>query len=213
MTWRIDNPEDAWFRRARGPTIELWQKEDICQVLPTSSFTSSCQAVLGTPCWSNKAPLPKNLLIILKDSTGSTSFTLPSVVFSHLLDRSRLSWPGTAFFSLLPSDATAKSLPRWRLALAQYAVRGFFSFSSPCFPVASSHLGRIPLRCVVATLPWVFYAEHNCTYTASEEFSFKGHGVTRFLCDVKFSCEPCAIPFFLLLPQQSVPHPPVLCPL
>ena len=27
MTWRIDNPEDAWFRRARGPTIELWQKE------------------------------------------------------------------------------------------------------------------------------------------------------------------------------------------
>ena len=49
----------------------------------------------------------------------------------------------------------------------------------PFSPAAPSHLGRIDLRCVVTMLPWALHAEHNRTQTAHEEFSLKGHCVTR----------------------------------
>ena len=82
----------------------------------------------------------------------------------------------------------------------------FLLFAPRCFPVASSHLGRISLRCVVITLPWVFYAEHNCTQTASEEFSFKGHCVTRFLGEVFFLSHNARFRFTFSGLKQSVPH-------
>ena len=50
--------------------------------------------------------------------------------------------PGTASFRVLPFDATGKSLPRCRLALAQEAVRGSFS-TSPFSPWHS----RISVPC------------------------------------------------------------------
>ena len=57
--------------------------------------------------------------------------------------------PGTASFTLLPFDATGKSSPRWRLALAQEAVRGKLTprpFFFPCGILACQFLCFCCLR-------------------------------------------------------------------
>ena len=63
------------------------------------------------------------------DSTVFISFSCAHGCFRDLfLDLSRLL--GHCALSLLSFDATRKSLPRWRLALAQEAARGTLSSSS-----------------------------------------------------------------------------------
>ena len=49
-TLKVDNPGDAWFRRARGPASRRLQKEDICQAFTIAAFTPSCQANIGSLC-------------------------------------------------------------------------------------------------------------------------------------------------------------------
>ena len=79
---------------------------------------------------------------VVEDSTVFMSFSpLHSVASSRPSPRSfPSSWPGSAPFTLLPSDATGKSLPRWMLALTREAVRGSFSMThfSPRHPHISA---------------------------------------------------------------------------
>ena len=78
-----------------GPATRMWQKEDICHALT------------------------------LRHSRRLTSFLLHLITLSWAPPPSfPSSRPGTASFTLLPFDATGKPLTRWRLALAQEAVRG-----------------------------------------------------------------------------------------
>ena len=109
-------------------TIKL-QKEGICQAFTITAFTSSYQAKLGSLC---SGPPEHHSLHGVEDCTVSTYFHLHVVTFGQLLlFFSRLFRPGTSSLTLLPHDATGKSLASWRLALTQEAVRGF------------SHLGSV----------------------------------------------------------------------
>ena len=101
------------------------QKEDICHALTTAALTSPCQANFGLLCFG---PSVHHLHIVEKRRC---------IFFLHMI---ALTWapplsfpssrPGTASFTLLPSDPGGKSLPRWRLALAQEAMSG----ASPTSP-------------------------------------------------------------------------------
>ena len=85
-------------------------------------------------CWSKLAPLPETS----QGSQYSTvfTFTLPFVAFSSPTSwEIPPSWPGTAPFSLLSSNATKIPSLRWRLALERKDVRSsFFLLRLPWHP-------------------------------------------------------------------------------
>ena len=141
-----------------------WQNGNICNALTTEAVTSFCQTHDGAMCsrlpWHHRLQPPHvhdhlNKACSPQKRSGEQYCFLPPfpctwVAFSRPSSRYiPSSWPGTAPFTLLPSDATGKSLLRWRLALAQEAVRGtFFTFpSSPWLPRISTvciFVARVP---------------------------------------------------------------------
>ena len=89
----------------------------------------------------------------------------------------------------------------------------FLLFTSPFYSVASSHLGRFSSRCVVTTLPWAFYAVHNSTQTAYEDFSLKGHCAARSLCELQIFLRTLRYSVLPFLASIVCFTPSVLCPL
>ena len=129
-TLKVDNPGDAWFRRARGPATRRLQKVDICQAFTIAAFTSSCQAslCLGPPRHCCRQP-PHDvenctfyvLLLALGSILANFSSFIPVFLAWHCV-----------FHAPTSFDATGKSLLQWRLALAQEAMRG--TSLRPFFP-------------------------------------------------------------------------------
>ena len=107
-----------------------WQNQDIHHALTTEDFTSPCQCTSEHCALAHLGTICLLLHIVWKSDTTFTS----TCTRWHFRD---LPLPSSRLF-----DATEKSSPRWRLALAQEAVCvEYFLYVSPfCFPVAFSIL-------------------------------------------------------------------------
>ena len=124
ITFTVDVPCYAWFRRARGPRnqkvaergyLPIVHRCGIHVVLPTEPWITVAWVHLGTiACnlhiaWTTALFL--HILLELGSSLASFSSIIPVFLASHC-----------AFHASPSFDAAGKSLPRWRLALAQPSV-------------------------------------------------------------------------------------------
>ena len=180
VTLRIDNLDVSWFRQARGHRIQIVKKVDICQASPTSASTLSLPDTL---CWFNLAPLPK----MSSSCEALHCFSLPFPClrqFSRVLlfDRSRFLGLALRLSRSCLSMPTGNSTA---MEAGTCAVSRAWIFSCSFFTVASSHFGRISLRCVDTSLSRVFHAEHLYPDGLRGLF-FKGHWVSSFYVSLIF---------------------------
>ena len=118
-----------------------------CTTRPSRRFAKACNGAICSGLPRHHCLQPPHVV------EDSTVFYF-SRAHGLLLDFFPSLWPGTASFKLLSFDATGKSLPPWRLALAQEAARGTFVFVFLLVFLDGGVLERI--------------------LTACEEFIFKG---------------------------------------
>ena len=146
--------ESARFCQARGPLLpasgSLARSARLCTPRPSRCFAKRTikqrtLAFLGTIAFSFHMMWWAALFLF--------PFPVPMVVFATCFSIFPVFLAWHCAISLLSYGATGKSLPRWRLALAQEAERGTFPSSSPL-----SFIGGDVLQGIV---------------TACEEFLFK----------------------------------------
>ena len=131
----------------------------------------SCEVLLGF--------LDVMLDVLVSVTLHVSSICIPPLAFGGCISLCVIAsfpplWPGTAFFTLLPFDATGKSSPRWRLALAQEAVRGIVSLRlSLLVFLWHSRLCVLGSQCLDPTLFLRADVEHYRIQTVTWNFPWK----------------------------------------